>query len=154
MKIDKKKFMKRIQTEKGQAMVEMAIAMIVLLAILGGVLDFGRMYFTFLALQDAAGEGATYAAIHPTWHDDTGPNPNPDPNNITYRVQNESNSTLIDWSETNVIIEVPNVIAGTPLTVTVEYTYTVMTPMVQVITGDTIVLRGVSAHLIFLEESP
>jgi len=37
----------------------------VLLIMLMGTLDIGRMYFAYIAIQNAAGEGALYAAIHP-----------------------------------------------------------------------------------------
>jgi Flp pilus assembly protein TadG len=148
--IDGQRVQSGCDQEKGQSLVEMAIMMIVLLLILGGVLDLGRMYFTYLALQNAAGEGASYGAINPTWVDSSD---NDDPNNIVYRVQNESTGNLIDWSTTNVIVEAPNTAGGQPITVTVSYVYDVITPMVQAITGETITLTARDTQLIFLDES-
>ena len=142
---------KQIIPEKlqdGQSLVEMAILMIVLLLIMGGVLDLGRMYFTYLALQNAAGEGAAYGAIYPEWVDN---NDNSDPNNIEYRVRNESSGSLIDWTNTNVNVEVHSLAGGSPLTVSVEYEYTVITPMIQVITGDTVTLKARDTARIFLD---
>ena len=135
--------------QRGQSMVEMAVMMIVILLILGGVLDFGRMYFTYLALQNAAGEGASYGAINPTWIDS---NNNQDPNNIVYRTQNESSGGLIDWSQTVVDVEVAGISGGEPITVTVTYEYDVITPMVEAITGDTVTLKAVDTQLVFLDE--
>lgn len=140
---------KQPDSEQGQSLVEMAVMMVVFLMIMAGVLDFGRMYFTYLALQNAAGEGASYGAINPTWIDS---GDNADPNNITYRVQNESTGTLIDWSQTTVEVDVPSLAAGSPITVTVSYTYEVITPMMQVITGETIDLKASDIHLIFFED--
>ena len=54
------------RNQEGQSMVEMALTMPILILIVAGILDLGRAYFTFVALSDAAAEGAAYAAIHPT----------------------------------------------------------------------------------------
>lgn len=146
-----KRINKQIIPEKlqdGQSLVEMAILMIVLLLIMGGVLDLGRMYFTYLALQNAAGEGAAYGAIYPEWIDS---GDNSDPNNIEYRVRTESTGSLIDWSTTNIQVEVPSLDGGSPITVTVEYEYDVITPMIQAITGETVTLRGRDTANIFLD---
>ena len=51
--------------ENGQSMVEFAVSAIVLLMILVAVLDLGRAFFVFIALRDAAQEGAFYASICP-----------------------------------------------------------------------------------------
>ena len=47
-------------------MVELALIITLLLWLLAGLLDFGRMIFTYLAMRDAAQEGAVYGAIEPT----------------------------------------------------------------------------------------
>jgi Flp pilus assembly protein TadG len=49
--------------EQGQSLVELAISLVVLLTLLAGVMDFGRAFFTFVALRDAAQEGAAYASV-------------------------------------------------------------------------------------------
>jgi Flp pilus assembly protein TadG len=136
--------------QRGQSLVEMAILMVVLLLIMAGVLDFGRMYFTYLALQNAAGEGAAYGAINPTW---VNSGDNADPNNIEYRVRNESSGTLIDWSTTTIVVDVPSIAGGAPITVSVSYVYEVITPMMEVITGDTVTLTARDTQLIFLDEN-
>ncbi len=118
---------------------------------MGGVLDLGRMYFTYLALQNAAGEGAAYGAINPKCADNTGTECG-DPNNITYRVQNESTGNLIDWSQTTVVVETNTIAGGQPITVTVTYDYEVITPMIQAITGEEVTLRAWDMQLIFLDE--
>jgi len=55
-----------LQKQKGQSMVELSIAFIVLLMLLAGVIDMGRAFFTYSALQDAAQEGAAYASTQST----------------------------------------------------------------------------------------
>jgi hypothetical protein len=52
--------------ETGQGLVEFALAAVLLLVLGAGVIDLGRGFFTFMALRDAAQEGAAYASIDPT----------------------------------------------------------------------------------------
>lgn len=52
-------------TEKGQSLVEIAIAIPFLIAVVIGVLDLGRMYFTVIIINNAAREGARYLMLHP-----------------------------------------------------------------------------------------
>ncbi|MCB9135966.1 MAG: pilus assembly protein [Anaerolineales bacterium] len=53
------------EKEKGQSLMEMAFALIVLLLLLAGIVDLGRLFFTYIAIREAAQEGATYASICP-----------------------------------------------------------------------------------------
>ena len=52
----------RLPDERGQAAIEMLIALPVLLMILAGVLGFGRVLFAALAVDQAAFTGGRYAA--------------------------------------------------------------------------------------------
>lgn len=52
--------------EHGQSMVELALTITFLMVLLAGTIDLGRAFFTWLALRDAAEEGASYGTIHPT----------------------------------------------------------------------------------------
>ena len=58
--------MRDLRRENGQGLVEFAIGITFLLVLLAGILDLGRAYFSYIALQDAAQEGASYASIAPT----------------------------------------------------------------------------------------
>jgi hypothetical protein len=53
-------------SETGQSMVELAVSFIVLLWLLAGIVDFGRLAFHYIAMRDAAQEGASYGIINPT----------------------------------------------------------------------------------------
>jgi hypothetical protein len=53
------------QKEHGQSMVELALTFTILMTLLAGTIDFGRAFFTWLALRDAAQEGASYGSIYP-----------------------------------------------------------------------------------------
>ena len=48
-----------------QALVEVAIVLPILLLLVLGAMDFGRMFFTKIALTNAAREGANYLAYYP-----------------------------------------------------------------------------------------
>lgn len=55
---------KREQT--GQGIVEFAVSMPLLLLILLGTIDMGRVFFDYIDMRQAAIEGATYGARKPT----------------------------------------------------------------------------------------
>ncbi|MCU0486390.1 MAG: pilus assembly protein, partial [Anaerolineales bacterium] len=50
--------------EKGQGLVEFALAITLLLFMLAGTIDLGRAFFTYMAMRDAAQEGASFAIIN------------------------------------------------------------------------------------------
>ena len=53
--------------EKGQSLVELALVLLLVVTILAGVVDLGRMMFEYQAMRDAAQEGAGYGAIYPNY---------------------------------------------------------------------------------------
>lgn len=57
----------RSKNEKGQSLVELAIILLVVLILLAGVVDLGRMMFEYLSIRDAAQEAAGYGAIYPNY---------------------------------------------------------------------------------------
>jgi Flp pilus assembly protein TadG len=66
---EKDLFMKKISQSKskenGQSMVELALTITFLMILLAGTVDLGRAFFTWLAMRDAAQEGATYGSLKP-----------------------------------------------------------------------------------------
>jgi hypothetical protein len=52
--------------EHGQSMVELALTITILMILLAGVIDMGRAFFTYMAMRDAAQEGAAYGSMNPT----------------------------------------------------------------------------------------
>ena len=59
---------RKFSNENGQSMVELAVSFVVLMILLAGVVDLGRMTFYYIAMRDAAQEGASYGAIFPHNH--------------------------------------------------------------------------------------
>jgi Flp pilus assembly protein TadG len=119
--------------EKGQSLVEMAISFTFLLVLVGGIVDLGMLFYTYLSLRDTAQEGAIYGSYEPT---NTG--------NIIARVQ-ASASWPIDASKiTNITVRCngnPCVTTNTSscpgqaISVQVLYNYQPLLPMLSTITG-------------------
>jgi Flp pilus assembly protein TadG len=57
---------KRLARHAGQVMVEFALAVTVLFALVFGIIEVSRLVFTVNALNNAAREASHYAALHPT----------------------------------------------------------------------------------------
>lgn len=118
---------RRFADHKGQAMVEMAVVLPLLIWLLVGMVDIGRMVSTYLLVENAAREalrlgitGVTDTAIQQRAVDLM---PSLDPSNITVTV---SPPGFRD--------------SGTDLTVTVVYQYKVMALMGVI--GDQVALKG------------
>lgn len=61
------------RSERGAAAVEFAIVLVVLLVILLGIIDFGRLLFVSQAVKSASREGARVAAVRTVWGGTTSP---------------------------------------------------------------------------------
>jgi Flp pilus assembly protein TadG len=70
--------------ERGQSLVELALAFPLLLLILLGLADFGRAFFYTSAIANAAREGAAYASLN------AGSSGTATPTTVGYKVCNET----------------------------------------------------------------
>ena len=87
------RFLRRLMGEgRGQSLVELALLLPVLLILVLGTIDFGRVFFAYISVTNAARNGADYAAegqaatadldgIRTTALADTGDLPNTSPTN-------------------------------------------------------------------------
>ena len=115
--------------ERGQSLLEMALLLPILLIVLMGLLDLGRVYYIAVTLEDIAGEGAVYAAIHPQ-----------DTEGIKARAV-EGGSGLVVVDPDMVHVEYPpSIMPGAPITVSVGYSFTVATPFVNGMVSDGVLL--------------
>ena len=55
--------------ERGQSMVEFAVSAVVLIILLVGIVDLSRAIYTYMALRDAAEEGAIFGSMYPDQED-------------------------------------------------------------------------------------
>jgi hypothetical protein len=126
------------KTEKAQSMVEFALFYLMLLILLSGVIDLGRAFFAFMALRDAAQEGATYASLYPA--DTDGPG-----NGMEQRVRNSSNNP-VDFSNMDITVNAfPSgaLCHGNGIRVEVEWpNFPLIFPYWQVFTG----INTISLH--------
>ncbi len=140
--------------QAGQSLIEFTLMMVFLVVLLMGVLDLGRAYFTYLALKDAAAEGAYFGSAYPQCVDADGAGGDlacADPNNVPYRVQHSAvQGGLVDWGSAIISITPPATLAaGQVLTVTVAYQYEMITPFVGAIAnGQVLTLTAASAATI------
>ena len=150
----------RANSERGQSLVEFAFMVIVISFLLLGTLDLGRAYFTYMALQDAAVEGATYASVNPTkW---CGPSNSyfaacptdkvsADPDNVVFRVVNSATSgVLVDWTQTTVTVDGGTVKPGQTISVTLTTQYRLLTPFVSTIVGNSSMALKAQAQAVIL----
>ncbi len=152
--------------ERGQSLVEVALTLPILLLILSGLLDIGRVYYIYIALEEAAQEAATFLAQNPWCQEPTDIPPAdadlPDcanPNNAEYRVLNASNQE-IELSRLQPIEYTypldgdgdPIIGIGATVTVTIRYDFPLVTPIIRNAFGqDGITLTATASHLIIRE---
>jgi Flp pilus assembly protein TadG len=66
MRVDRLRLTRnKARRSKGQSMVELAIAMPLMLLLMLGTIDLGRMFFDYVELRNAVREGAGYGARMP-----------------------------------------------------------------------------------------
>ncbi len=117
--------------ERGQSLTEFSVGVIFILVLLAGGMDFGRAYFSYISIRDAAQEGAAYASIAPA--DVTG---------VRSRVRDTS-ANPIDLSafgddQIDVVV-LGSACAGNTVSVTVEYDFNIVAPF---IAGNTLHLEA------------
>jgi Flp pilus assembly protein TadG len=141
------------KAEKGQSLVEFSLGMVFILLIVCGLLDLGRLYFTHVALEDAAGEGALYLSLNPHCVHASDGTDCTDPNNVDWRIRNSSDTGAVDWSKANITYNVPAPYAvGETVKVNINYSYQLITPVIPKITGVNPITLGSSASQIIITE--
>jgi Flp pilus assembly protein TadG len=118
-----------VGTERGQSLVELSSMLLVILILVAGAVDLGMGFFSFVAVRDAAQEGALYGSLYPT-----------DTSGITNRVRGESSAPvdLSDVSKVTVSISTTaGACRGGGVTVTVSYNYPISMPLLSTILGRT-----------------
>jgi Flp pilus assembly protein TadG len=96
-------------TESGQSLVELAMSLMFLFILLAGAVDLGRAFFTYIALRDAAQEGAAYASIARSNQSD-----GMKCSDIVARVQSTSTTQIVNLADTSVSILLDGILCTTP----------------------------------------
>ncbi|GAB4573836.1 MAG: hypothetical protein Kow0077_17480 [Anaerolineae bacterium] len=123
------------KVQRGQSLVEFSLTAIIILLILSGLLDLGRLYFIYVALEDSAGEAVLYLSINPLCRtaadtDLSAGRDCSDPNNAEWRARNAVGGVL-DWTNATVTPIAPPALmgAGATVRVRIEYPYRLLTPL-------------------------
>jgi len=105
--------MKTSGGERGQAMVEFALVLPLLLAVVTAIAEFGIAFSNYLALVDAARAGARVAAV------------SADATNPAADTEAAIRAAASDLNQTNLVVPPPQTTwsAGSPVTVTAKYPY-------------------------------
>jgi Flp pilus assembly protein TadG len=90
----------RRRRQSAQSLTEFALILPLLMLILLGVVDFGRVFYYWTSIANSAREGARYGTTHPT---QIANNCKADPNNVKYRVKQEAGTTMV-LSDTNITV--------------------------------------------------
>ena len=109
------------ESEKGATLVEAAVVLPLLVLLAFGVADISRAYFDAAAVQEAAIEGVLYASLNPT-----------DPATAVTLAEDTVSSPDFTGAVT---VTCPS---STQVTVTVSYTFNLVTPIATNIVGTSI----------------
>ena len=127
-----KRLRSRGRSERGQALLETAITLPILLLVSVGIFEFGRAYQTWQILTNAVREGARVAVL-----------PNPDPGAVEARVRQYMNAgDLPNAASATVAVDATTISIGagtaaaSQVTVNYPFQFMVMQPVVRLVTPD------------------
>ncbi len=126
-------FHKLRRNEKGQAIVEMALVMPLLVMLLFGIVEFGRVLNTYIVVTNLSREGARLGAVGGS---DTA---------IVDFVRNSASTSGFDTTQIS-ISPTPTSITkrarGSSVMVTVSYPVDIIAPVIGTIIGDPFVVKS------------
>lgn len=141
----------------GQSLVEFALTMPLLLLLFAGAADFGRVFYNFVALENAVKEGALYGARYPLCDDASALCP--DPINVAWRVENEARTAagtalVTPASECRnaatgvAYADLRDCVEGDTYVVSANLTFPLITPIMSQILGGTLTLGSESKAIV------
>jgi len=141
--------------ERGQSLVEMTVITVILILLLGGLVDIGRSFIILAAVENAAGEGALYGAMHPNCLVDVAATCEGNAS-VQDRVKQEGGSMI---TITNAMIATSIDGDGTihpsnAFSVDVNYSYSPLTPIGFIIWGDTATVTATARQKILSTPKP
>lgn len=125
-----KKYLNYLLNKNGQSLVETALVMPFILLIILGIIDFGRAFNAQIILSNSAREGSRYAALGKT--------------DVEITAVIDSICTSLGTVTTNIAPAVTRV-QGQMVTITVNYDYQPITPIVGPIIKDILGTDGLEA---------
>lgn len=122
------KFFKSLKKEPGQGMVEAALTIPLFLIILCGIIDFGWIYTNQLMLNNSSREAARFAVVNGGKAD------------FTALVTQKAKDAIVIGDPLDLTVTVTQ--TGSDVTVLIEKTVPVFTPVVSVFTGPEVALKA------------
>jgi len=110
----------------------------VLLLLVGGAIDFGRLFYTRVSIENAAKEGAFFGASHPRC--DVSQSSCADPSNVKWHVENEALAanpvtTTVECIRAGSGVPLVNCAEDDSYRVTVEHRFLLVTPILSGLFG-------------------
>ena len=127
-----------LRSERGQSMTEFALSLVILLTLLAGVVDLGRMFFAYIIIQDAAQEGAVYGSIAPKDNLPTFKNEVENRVKAAFTDPADSSNVPIDITKLNVQTDIIGSTCASPgngVQVKVEYSVPITMPFLGSVIG-------------------
>lgn len=122
------------RNQRGQAVVEMALVLPILLMLIFGIVEFGRILNTYMIVTNLSREGAREGAVGGT---DT---------EIVNAVESGTNADQFDTASISIAIDPPATLSGRPrgsaVKVTVSYPVDIIAPIIGPIIGDPFVVTS------------
>lgn len=124
------------KTEKGQAVVEMALILPILLMLVFGIVEFGRILNTYMIVTDISREAARRGAVGAT------------DSEIRNTVRSQAADSGLDSAlilDGDIVITDPSLVKrarGTILKVQVSYPVDIVAPVIDTFVGDPYIVRA------------
>lgn len=132
--------MRNIKNEKGQALVEFAIILPILLLLIMGILQFGLLINSYLALENSSREGARLGIVGCT---------DKDIQNIVMKTAPTLNSNALTI---NITPSEGSRKSGDTLTINLTYNYNLTIPIISTLFNNSVTLNAQTSMRIEWEE--
>ena len=127
-----------LRAQRGQSMTEFALSLVILLTLLAGVVDMGRIFFAYIIIRDAAQEGAVYGSIAPKDNLPSFKNEVEERVKAAFTDPSDSTNVPIDITKLNVQTDIVGSTCASPgngIKVKVEYSVPVTMPFLGAVIG-------------------
>ncbi|HEY0444504.1 MAG TPA: TadE/TadG family type IV pilus assembly protein [Candidatus Limnocylindrales bacterium] len=148
---------------RGQSLVEFALVLPILILIFAAAADLGRVFYGYVALENAVKEGAVFGSRYPLC--DNSSTLCPDPDNVVWRVENEARnlktaggaaqisptSQCLSASTGTAYADLRQCVPGDTYKVTATITFSLITPLLNEIMGGGFTLTSESRAIVLNE---
>jgi PKD domain/TadE-like protein len=144
--------LRRPRHRRGQSVVEFALVLPIILVLIAGAIDVGRLFFGYVTIENAAKEGAFYGATNPTC--DISKAGCVDPQNVTWRLGQDlsgltgTSSSFRCLSPSGTVKTTSTCAEGDTYEVSVSYPFGLITPIASSIVGNSLTLRATESSIV------